>query len=363
MLAAVVAAATAPPVDTETKAKKEERTQVLQLPPDLPAATHGNPKRLAFYVTPLSGKGLLTHQVREALHALWREAGGDTVLKIRAFVAGTGDVRRVHDLVSQEFSDRKRPLPALSLLRAGALPMEGAQVVLEAITESHKDLNPHGLAFFSVQSASSPSPLDPAAPLVGKAVAQLRLAIRAAGTTPQNVLRVTCFVSSLADVPATRSLVDSEFPRATLNYVQPQRSPSSALGACEAVARLAADPPAPVRFLDPDGLTRETGLASIALVNAPEVLLTGTQVSFGYQPRDTRLAFDRLEKELTEAGASAAKVVFAGYYPLSLDIATQVRETRAQVFDAVHPPAGTLLLFEGLPSMDAGFAVDAIAVK
>jgi len=63
----------------------------------------GDTRRLTFLVTPLSSKGLLSQQVRDALKALATEAGGNTVLKIRAFVAGSGDMRRVHDLVS-EFS-------------------------------------------------------------------------------------------------------------------------------------------------------------------------------------------------------------------------------------------------------------------
>lgn len=364
VLAAVAASAAAPPEPDQRKAKeKEERTQVLQLPVELPATTTGSLRRLTFHVTPLVGKGLLTRQIREALKALSHEARGETVLKIRAFVAGSGDVRRVHDLVSEEFSDRKRPLPALTLVRAGGLPMEGAQVVLEAIGEARKDVNPHGLAFFSAQAAASDNPLDPVAPLVRKAIAQLGLAVKDAGAAPQNVLRVTCFVSSLADVAATRSLVDAEYPHAALDYVQTLRSPGSALAACEAVARLGSDPATPLQFLDPDGLPRESGRASIALVNSAEVVLTGAQVSFGYQLRDTRLAFARLQKELTQAGTSVGKVAFAGYYPLSLDIANQVRQVRAGVFNAEHPPAGTLLLFEGLPSMDAGFAVDAVAVK
>jgi enamine deaminase RidA (YjgF/YER057c/UK114 family) len=330
---------------------------------ELPAVTTGNPRRLKFYVTPLTGKGLLTHQIREALKALARESGGETVLKIRAFVAGSGDVRRVRDLVSEEFTERRGPLPALTLVRAGGLPLEGAQVVLEAIAEAHKDVNPHGLAFFSAQVADAASPLDPAAPLVRQALAQLGQAIHAAGATPQNVLRVTCFVSTLADKVATRILMDSAYPHAALNYVQTQRSPGAALAACEAVARLGSDPAAPLQFLNPDGLPRESGQASVALVNSDEVVLTGAQVSFGYQAPDTQLAFDRLQKELTQAGISPGRVAFADYYPLSLDIAAQVRQIRAGVFDAAHPPAGTLLLFEGLPSMDAGFAVDAVAVK
>jgi enamine deaminase RidA (YjgF/YER057c/UK114 family) len=360
---AAVAASAAAQSAADKRSKKEERTQVLQLPVELPAVTTGNPRRLKFYVTPLTGKGLLTHQIREALKTLARESSGETVLKIRAFVAGSGDVRRVRDLVSEEFTERRGPLPALTLVRAGGLPLEGAQVVLEAIAEAHKDVNPHGLAFFSAQAADAASPLDPAAPLVRKALAQLGEAMNAAGVAPQSVLRVTCFVSTLADKVATRILMDSAYPHAALNYLQTQRSPGAALAACEAVARLGSDPAAPLQFLNPDGLPRESGQASVALVNSDEVVLTGAQVSFGYQPRDTQLAFDRLQKELTQAGTSPSKVAFADYYPLSLDIAAQVRQIRAEFFAHTHPPAATLLLFEGLPSMDAGFAVDAVAVK
>jgi enamine deaminase RidA (YjgF/YER057c/UK114 family) len=363
LLAVAAAAGTAAQTVEDKREKKEERTQVRQLPAELPAATTGNPRRLAFYTTPLVGKGLLTSQIRQALKALAHQSNGDAVLKIRAFVAGLGDARRVRDLVSEEFTERRRPLPALSLLRAGGLPVGGAQVVLEATVEERKDLNPHGLGFFSAQSASSASPLDPAAPLVRKVLAQLGQAIAAAGAKPEGVLRVTCFVSTLADAAEGRNLVVGTYPRAAVDYLQALRSPGSGLAACEAVARLAADPAAPLQFLDPEGLPRESGQASIALVNSDKVVLTGAQASFGYQLSDTRLAFDRLRKELTQAGTSPGKVAFAGYYPLAPDIAAQVRQARAEFFDAAHPPAGTLLLFEGLPSMDAGFAVDAVAVK
>src|ERR1035438_9201368 len=119
--------------------------------------------------------------------------------------------------ISSSHGPGNRPLPALTLVRAGGLPMEGAQVVLETIVEGHKDVNPHGLAFFSAQAAASASPLDPAAPLVRKALAQLGQAIQAAGATPQNVLRVTCFVSTLADKVATRILMDSAYLHAALD--------------------------------------------------------------------------------------------------------------------------------------------------
>ena len=96
---------------------------------------------------------------------------------------------------------------------------------------------------------------------------------------------------------------------------------------------------------------------------APRVVLTGAQVSFGYQEQDSRLAFGRVQKVLEQAGAGPRDVAVAHYYPLSNGIADQVRKIRADVFDRAHPPAGSMLLFEGLPSMDAGFAMDVVAVK
>jgi len=345
------------------KKKKDEITQTLQVPRELPSAVVGDTRRLTFHLTPLSSKGLLSQQVRDALKALAREAGGNTVLKIRAFVAGSGDVRRVRDLVSESFADRRQPLPALSLIRSGGLPLEGAQVVLEAIAAGKKEVNPHGLAFVSAQTATSESPLDPVAPLAAKSLAALGQAVRAAGSEPSDVVRVTCFLSSLDNLTDTRKLVEAEYPRAALNYVETQRAPVRALAACEAVARLGREAGGRLRLMNPEGLPREPGESQIALVSAPHVVLTGSQVSFGYREEDARLAFERLRKSLDQEGVSAGDVAFAHYYPLSAGIAEQVRKARSQFFDDARPPAGSLVLFEGLPSMEAGFAVDVVAVK
>ncbi|HTX37980.1 MAG TPA: hypothetical protein VME43_23280 [Bryobacteraceae bacterium] len=346
----------------QRKNKKEDETQTLQLPKDLPNAVTGETSHLAFLVTPLSAKGLLSQQVREGLKALGHLAGGDRVLKIRAFVAGSGDLRRVRDLVSEVFTDHKQPLPVLSLIQSGGLPMEGAQVEMEALVASRKELNPSGLAFFSAQEATSPNPLDPVAPLTTKALAGLAQAVQAAGAESADVLRVTCFLSSLDNAAASRSQVEAQYPKAAIDLVQTQRAPFRALAACEAVARLHTTPGA-VRMLNPEGLPKVPGESQIALVGAPQVVLSGTQVSFGYQLADARLAFERLGKMLEPEGATTRDVAFAHYYPLSSGIADQVRSVRGEFFDAANPPAGTLLLFEGLPSMDAGFAVDVVAVK
>jgi enamine deaminase RidA (YjgF/YER057c/UK114 family) len=322
----------------------------------------GETRRLTFYVTPLSSKGLLSQQVRDAVKALDRQSGTDTILKIRAFVAGPGDVRRVRDLVSELFTERQKSLPALSLIRSGGLPMEGAQVVLEAVALSRKLVNPYGLAFLSAQTATSENPLDPVPPLMAKSLASLRKAVQAAGAASRDVARVTCFVSSLDNLAASRALVESEYPHASADYVQPQRAPGRAMASCEAVARLSADP-GPLRMISPEGLSAEAGESLIALVGAERVVLTGTQVSFGFEQKDAHLAFERLEKELEQAGTSMRNVAFAHYYALAQSIAVQIRKVRPDFIDAAHPPAASMLLFEGLTSMDAGFAVDVVAVK
>jgi enamine deaminase RidA (YjgF/YER057c/UK114 family) len=236
-------------------------------------------------------------------------------------------------------------------------------VVLEAIAAGKKKVNPHGLAFISAQTASSEDPLDAVAPLAAKSLGALRRAVKAAGSEPSDVVRVTCFLSSLDNLAATRKLVEAEYPRAALNYVETQRAPVRALAACEAVARLRREAGARLLLMNPDGLPREPGESQIALVSAPHVVLTGSQVSFGYREEDARLAFERLRKSLEQGGVSAGDVAFAHYYPLSSGIAEQVRKVRSKFFDDARPPAGSLVLFEGLPSMEAGFAVDLVAVK
>ncbi len=263
------------------KKKKEEETQTLRLPEELPSAVTGETRRLAFHTTPLSAKGLLSPQVRDALKALQHEAGGETVLKIRVFVAGTGDLRHVRDLVSEFFAGHKQPLPTIALIKVGALPLEGAQVELEAIAEAKKDVNPAGVAFVSPTVATAEDPLGPVQPLIQKSIAGLRESLAAAKLAPSDAIRVTCFVSSLAGLAETRSLVEAEYPHAALDFVQPERAPREAMAACEAVARLHEAPAQPVQFIGTNG-----GESQSALVAAPQVVLTGSQYSFGYQESD-----------------------------------------------------------------------------
>src|SRR5580693_7474342 len=111
-------------------------TQVLELPKDPPMVAVGATSRLVFHVSPLSGKGLLSQQTRDALKAILKANGGAQVIHIRAFVAGSGDLRRVPQIVSEVFTAKKLPLPSVSVVQAGGLPLENAQIVIEAVSQA-----------------------------------------------------------------------------------------------------------------------------------------------------------------------------------------------------------------------------------
>jgi hypothetical protein len=91
------------------KKSEEEVTQTLEVTPDPPPAVTVDTSRLEYLVSPLSSKGLLSQQVKDALKSLRSQAGGRSIVKIRAFVAGTGDQRRVPAIVAETFSDKRQP--------------------------------------------------------------------------------------------------------------------------------------------------------------------------------------------------------------------------------------------------------------
>jgi len=351
------------PVAEPKKKEPEEPTQVLELPKEPPPSVIADSTRLSFYVSPLTGQGLLSQQARQTLRSLLGQVRNASVVKLRAFVAGTGDLRRVQAVVSETFTERRLPLPALTVVQVGALPLAGAQIVLEAVVQERKPVNPHGLAFISGQAATAPDPLAPPGPLLEKSLGDLRNAVHAAGSTEEDVLRVTCFIASFDDWSHLRQQMARVFPRAALNLLQPQRAPTRALVECEAVARLRTPPDAPLKLINPPGLAQSPFYSQIALVGPGSLVFTGAQLGFRFTEEDARLAFQRLGRTLQEAGASFRSVAISHIYPLSSAIGEMLRRVRGEFYDPKAPPASTMLAFEGLPSLDASFGVDVIAVR
>jgi enamine deaminase RidA (YjgF/YER057c/UK114 family) len=325
LILGVAVAAHAAAQKGKKKTDEEPVTQTLPVLKDPPGAVAAETDRVVFHVSPLSNKGLLSQQIRDALKALLRDTHGAVIVKLRAFVAGSGDMRRVPTIVSETFTEHKLPLPAVSTIEVGALPLEGAQVVIESVAVEKKTVNRDGLAFYSALP-----------------VKQLRQV--------PGALRATCFLNSLDDLARVKSITASAFSGAVVNFVQAQRLGFESVDVCEGVARLD-HPPA-------QELIIETGTA---LVNTPKIVLTGTQMAFRDTDADLRLAFERLSKALEPLGVTYKDVFWTSAYPLTRPVEGKVRAMQQEFFDKSKPPAGTILLFEGLPSLDATMAMEVIA--
>lgn len=349
----------------QKKKKKKpevEVTQTLEVLPDPPASVTVETAKIEFLVSPLSAKGLLSQQVRDGLKALRSQAGSRQIVKIRAFVAGTGDQRRIQAIVSETFAEKKLPLPAVATIQVGQLPLEGAQVILEAVVAGKKPVNPNGVAYLSGMGGVGKEGPEKLLPMLDKAIADLSQATRFAGGEPSDVLRVTCLLSALDSIGEVRTRVAAAFPSAVLTAVQAQRLHDKALAECEAVARLRKKPAGALVMLNPPEMNPSPMYSKGALIGSDQLILTGTQLAFHSEDKDVQLAFQRMAKVLESAKSSMKNVAFSSLFSLSDGITAKIRAARFNYYDKSRPPASTLLLFEGLPSMDASFAIELVAV-
>ncbi len=315
--------------------KDEDFTQTLDVAPDPPSAIAADTARLSFLVTPLSAKGLLSQQTRDALKWLMQRAKGSQFIRIRAYVAGTGDLRRIPALVSEVFTEKKIALPVVTVVQVGGLPLEAAQVQLVATLVDRKPVNPGGVAFLAAQQSTLNQTLD-----------QLKTR---AGSGDVQVL--TCAAPTLEEIAPALTAATTAFPKAQVSFYQAQRSVSQPQAACEGIARLQQAPAGGVTFQE-----------GVVAVSSPRLIFGGAQLAFRYQEEDARLAFQRLEKTMQSLGGSLKRTVSLNAYPLSPQLADLVARIRLEFLDRTRLPAGTSLPYEGLPSMDASFGLEAITL-
>ena len=314
-------------------------TQVLELPKDPPPAVVADSTRLSFHVAPLSAKGLLTQQVKDALNYLIRQTRGDTPVRIRALVAGSGDLRRIPAIVSEVFTEKRIALPTVTAIQVGGLPLEGAQVQLELIAAERKPTAAGGIAFVTTE----PGP----AKLAGEALLR---GLTDAAVPPSGVRRIICFLHSLETTNDARTAVSGAFPTAAASYVQLRRDTVGDSAVCEAIAAL------------------ETAPADAPLVKGNAVLtgatplaFTGVQLGFGSTADDVRLAFQRMDRTLQSNASAANRILFASVYPLTHAATEQFRKVRGEFLESGRTPASATLSIEGLSSPDAVFGFDAVA--
>src|SRR5437763_2816080 len=103
-------------------------------------------------------------------------------------------------------------LPSVSVIQAGGLPLENAQIVIEAVSAGKKEVNRGGLVFIEGQEAAASGAAR--AP-VERSLDQLASRL---GGAP--ALRVSCFVSALNGLAGVAPLITTRFPSAAVNVVQ-----------------------------------------------------------------------------------------------------------------------------------------------
>ncbi len=318
------------------KKNEEPKSQVLPLPPELPMVLAAETQSLDFHISPLLKSGGLAAQIRRSLTDLLRDTKGETIVKLRAFVSGVGDARRVQTEVTSIFSERKLPLPVVSIVQVGRLGDDLAQVVIEAVVSTKRTLNPNGLGFLSGQTGKS----------LREALEHLRESATEAEIGPDQVVSCTCFAPSVESGDASSRRSQATFPKTAVNVVQALRDPINNTTMCQGVAQLEHPPK--------DSALVWIKNAHVSLVNSPKLVFTGLQLSFGNYLDDAREAFTRLQRLASALRASEAPVQ-VNAFSLDLTAASALRKSTS-----FPPSVFTVQTVEGLPSVDASAGIEAI---
>lgn len=343
------------------KEDEEPKTQVLELPKELPNSITGATANLRFYVSPLSNKGLLTAQLKEALKQIVRQAKGGQILRLRALVAGTGDLRRVATVVSEELTERRQALPVLTTVQVSGLPLTGAQVQLEAVVQERKAVSPNGLVLFAGQQVLGKQEGASGTELLRQSLENLAKTMNTAGVDRTGMQQITCYVHTL-DGSAEMLLEMSKLaPQAALTLAQLVRASATGVAECEGIGRPAQKPAKALQTGFGAGLERSENYSHYAAFGSEKLVFTTGRLGFGDGESEVKQVFERLRKDLEAGGTGYLEVGMTRIYPLYPAIFNRVREVRFQFLNKQAPPASTALLFDGLPGTDAQWSMDLVA--
>jgi hypothetical protein len=308
-------------LDKSRQTLQDKNKQTLNLAKDPPLVAIGETSKLVFHVSPLSSTGPLSQQLRDALKAILKLNGNSVIVHIRALAAGSGDVRRIPQIVSDVLTEKHMPLPSVSVVQAGALPLNDSDIVLETISAGKKDVNKDGLTFYAAESVVATEPTMELKPLLEKSLDQL-----AAKMKGRAALAVTCFVSSLDGAQELTGMVKARFAGAAINLVQPRRLAWQTEASCEGVSQGAA-------------------------IKTLRIAFSGTQVAFGNEEKDGAVALQRLDRALNGVGAPGTNdaALLRFYVPSARKIPVKV-----------NAPVASFAV-EGVGPVEAGFALDAVA--
>jgi enamine deaminase RidA (YjgF/YER057c/UK114 family) len=95
-------------------------------------------------------------------------------------------------------------------------------------------------------------------------------------------------------------------------------------------------------------------------VRAAKIAFTGTQIAFGTDEKAAELAFQRIDRDLSEAGVEPGDVIETRIYALSARAGELARRITTGAGSAWIMRAW-IMPVEGIASLDGSFAVDVVA--
>ena len=98
------------------------------------------------------------------------------------------------------------------MLRVGGLPLDNAQVVLEAVSVAKKEVSPAGLRFVTGELATGGDGASSPRPLLDNALSSL--ASKSGGS---QAVQVTCYVSQLNQASELNGAITARFPGAAVD--------------------------------------------------------------------------------------------------------------------------------------------------
>lgn len=309
--------------------------------------TAADTAHIVFHSAPLRG-GSIGSQIDAAVKDLKKNG---LPVKLRAFVTPAANLSAVTAAITKAFPPKS--LPVVNLVQIARLPDPAASILLEGVTVSDKIENPNGVAFISGQLTQAPT--GAIAPLAERSVASLKSIAGEINLNPEDILRVNCYTSSLADEPQVRAVVIGAFPKADLSIMQIQRAPANQFIECDAFARLHTKPAEPVRLLNPT----KAAFAQAAIVTAPKVIFTTTYPSTSNDDAGVQAALNKLRNGVQSAKATMDHVFYVYAYAGNQEMLDKFRTLRFDVLIRSNAPASTNLVFEG--AAGAALGVDAIA--
>jgi len=297
-----------------------------------------------FVVANPKPKGTLMEQVEFARWTVERPKV--RVARYRAFVRSDADAGQISSILRA---------PVLSIIKVASLPHPQQKISVEAVINGGN--NPQGLVFISGQGASAEKHMPQVLPLATTAMDNIDKALKAVQLEGDDVLTVTCFLSSVQDAEPIRELAAKRYPQAAINNVQIPMGYGRAIAECEAIAR----GKQPVGFVYPDGLTKSPNFTQVTGVSSKKMIWSGLALSNGCTDASVRQMFQSLEATLAKNGASIKNVAFSYLYPNTVDGTELTRKLRFDFYNKEQAPASTLMPFSGFNDKNACTGVEVAA--